>query len=83
MGKHYATEVTLDMGTTKVKRVDFMQFKPAGGIYVSDIEKGEFICYEIKSCIEDVYSGHGLNFVGEKNYIVTTLDCYKKLLYDM
>lgn len=83
MGKHYASEVTLDMGTRKVKRVDFMQFKPAGGTYISDIEKGEFICYEVKSCIEDVYSGHGLNFIGEQNYIVTTLECYKKLLFDM
>lgn len=82
-GVYYASEVSLDYGTTDAKRVDFMQFKPNGVTCVSDIEKGIFICYEIKSCKEDVYSGNGMNFVGEKNYIVTTMDCYKKLQADM
>lgn len=82
-GKYYAREVSIDYGTTNVKRVDFMQFKPEGVIYQSDIEKGIFICYEVKSCIEDIYSGNGLNFIGEKNYIVTTMECYKKLQKDM
>ena len=40
MGKHYASEVTLDMGTNHPKRVDFMQFCPKGGTYAGDIEKG-------------------------------------------
>ena len=47
------------------------------------IEKGIFTCYEIKSCKEDVYSGNGLNFLGEKNYIVTTMECYKDILPDL
>lgn len=42
-----------------------------------------FICYEIKSCKEDVFSGNGLNFYGEKNYIVTTMQCYKDILPDL
>ena len=83
MGKHYASEVTLDMGTRHPKRVDFMQFCPKGGTFAGDIEKGIFICYEVKSWIEDVYSGHGLNFYGEKNYLVLTMDTYKKLNEDM
>lgn len=82
-GKYYASEVSIDYGTTNVKRVDFMQFEPAGVVYQSDIEKGIFTCYEIKSCKEDVYSGNGLNFIGEKNYIVTTMECYKSILPDM
>lgn len=77
--KYYAKEVTLDYGTTHPTRVDLMQFKPSGVTYASDIEKGIFICYEIKSCLEDIYSGNGLNFIGEKNYIVTTMETYKKL----
>ena len=81
--KYYAKEVTLDYGTNHPKRVDIMQFSPQGVLYVSDIEKGIFTCYEIKSCVEDVYSGHGLNFFGEKNYIVTTMETYKKLLDDI
>ena len=80
--KYYAKEVTLDYGTTHPKRVDVMQFSPKGVTYASDIEKGIFICYEIKSCKEDVYSGNGLNFYGEKNYIVTTMDTYKKIMDD-
>lgn len=82
-GKYYAREVSIDYGTSNVKRVDFMQFEPAGVIYQSDIEKGIFTCYEIKSCKEDIYSGNGLNFIGEKNYIVTTMKCYKEIQQDM
>lgn len=81
--KYYAKEVTLDYGTANVKRVDVMQFIPGGVVYSSDIEKGIFVCYEIKSCIEDVYSNHGLNFFGEKNYIVTTMVTYKQLQEDI
>lgn len=81
--KYYAKEVSIDHGTTRVKRVDVMQFLPKGVFYVSDIEKGIFICYEIKSSYEDVYSGHGLNFLGDENYIVTTVETYKKLLPDI
>lgn len=81
--KYYAREVTLDYGTDHAKRVDVMQFSPAGVIYASDIEKGTFTCYEVKSCKADVYSGNGLNFFGEKNYIVTIIQTYKKLQEDI
>ena len=82
MGKHYAKEVSLDVGSGKgkEKRVDFMQFLPVNQYSVAGLEKGEFICYEIKSCIEDVLSGHGLNAEGERNYIVTTMKTYKKII---
>lgn len=83
IGKHYAKEVTVDYGSSNEKRIDFLQFKPPSGMFISSIEKGTFICYEIKSCIQDVYSGNGLNFLGEQNYIVTTMETYKKLQPDM
>lgn len=83
MGKHWAKEVSIDYGTSKVKRVDYVQFEPAGVTAVSAIEKGIFTCYEVKSCKEDVFSGNGLNFIGEKNYIVTTMDCYKSIIEDL
>lgn len=67
----------------KMKRVDFMQFSPGDQMSISGIEKGIFTCYEIKSCKKDVYSGNGLNFLGEKNYIVTTMECYKDILPDL
>ena len=80
--KYYAREVTLDYDAEHPKRVDVMQFIPKGVTYASDIEKGIFTCYEVKSCIEDVLSGHGLHFYGEKNYIVTTMETWKKLKND-
>lgn len=81
--KYYAKEVTLDYSTDHTKRIDVMQFIPQGVIHISDIEKGIFICYEIKSCKDDVFSGNGLNFFGEKNYIVTTMETYRAILSEI
>lgn len=81
-GKHFSEEVTFDYGTSHPKRVDVVQFTPKGGTYPSDIEKGYFTCYEIKSCREDLFSGSGLNFFGEKNYIVMTMETWKKMAED-
>ena len=81
--KYYAKEVSVDYGTDHTKRVDVMEFAPLGVIHASDIEKGSFICYEVKSCKEDIYSGNGLNFLGEKNYLVTNMETYKKIKMDI
>lgn len=78
-GKYYASEVTLDFGTSHEKRVDFMQFCPVNTTSVSGIEKGEFVCYEVKSCLADYKSGHGQNFIGERNYLVMPMELYKKI----
>lgn len=82
-GKYWASEVTLDYGHEHPVRVDYMQFKPFNQISVSGIEKGEFICYEVKSCKADFHSGNGLNFEGDKNYIVTTMECYKQIVNEI
>ena len=79
LGKYWASEVSLDYGTTHVRRVDFMQFCPENQVDISGIEKGIFICYEVKSCKEDFNSGFGQNFVGEKNYFVMPMSLYKEL----
>lgn len=83
-GKYYASEVTLDYGAGegKEKRVDFVQFVPQNQS-VSGIEHGHFVFYEVKSCKADYNSGSGLNFEGEKNYIVTTMETYKKIMNDI
>ena len=75
--RHYwASEVTLrrkdrEPGESEDIRVDFMQFVPvnqtAGGI-----DRGEFICYEVKSCKAEFKSKHGHNLIGDKNYYVMT-----------
>lgn len=76
---YWASEVSLDFGTVYVKRVDFMQFEPAGVVHISDIEKGVFTSYEVKSCLADYNSGFGKNFETEKNYFVMPMELYKKL----
>lgn len=82
-GKYWASEVTLDYGYKHPIRVDFMQFEPKEQMSVSGIEKGIFICYEVKSCKADFHSGNGLNFEGDKNYIVTTMECYKQIVNEI
>ena len=82
IGKYYASEVTLDYTKRHSKRIDFLEFKPRNTT-PEGINDGIFICYEIKSCKEDIYSGNGLNFIGDKNYIVTTVETYKKILPDI
>ena len=58
-----------------------MQFVPKNQS-TSGIEKGEFIFYEVKSCKDDYHSGNGLNFEGERNYIVTTMETYKQIIHE-
>jgi len=83
IGKYWASEVSIDYGTKDVKRVDFMQFVPAGVCGISAIEKGIFICYEVKSCKADFKSGFGRNFIGEKNYFVMPMSTYKEVIQDI
>lgn len=66
---YWAKEVTFDYGTTHQVRVDYMKFKPKNNT-VSGIEKGDFYCYEVKSCVADFNSKNGHNFLGDFNYYV-------------
>ena len=67
--KYWAKEVTFDYGKeemvndtieAKVRRIDYLQFVPEAQVSISGLEKGIFICYEIKSCKEDFLSGYAL-----------------------
>lgn len=82
-GKYWAREVSLDYGTKDVKRVDFMQFEPEGVVHISEIEKGSFTSYEVKSCRADYNSGFGQNFETEKNYFVMPMNLYKELCWEL
>lgn len=73
---YWAKEVTFDYGTDHAVRVDYMLFKPVDNS-VAGIEKGDFYCYEVKSCIEDFKSPHGHNFIGDYNYYVMPEDVYE------
>lgn len=83
-GKTYwAREVLLGATDARAPRVDYMSFKlaPSGSLAITPglIEHSEFSCYEVKSCMADFKSGHGLNFVGDKNYLVCERDLADKL----
>lgn len=82
-GKYWADEVSIDYGTTDVKRIDFLQFEPAGVVSISEIEKGIFTCYEVKSCKADFNSGFGRNFITEKNYFVMPMSLYKEVMNEI
>lgn len=79
---YWASEVSFDKGTQNWRRIDYMGFKPFTPGYVTmpaSVELGEFSCYEIKSCMEDFTSGHGLTFYGDVNYLVTTRELAEQL----
>ena len=73
---YWAKEVTFDYYTDKSIRVDYMKFKPVNNT-VSGIEKGDFLCYEVKSSVEDFHSKNGHNFLGDYNYYVMPKEVYK------
>ncbi len=83
IGKYYASEVAVDYGTKDMCRVDYMQFVPPSQMSISALEKGIFICYEIKSCLSDFKSGHGQNYIGEENYLVMPMELYKKVVQEI
>ena len=83
VGKYWANEVSIDYGSTDVKRIDFLQFEPVNQMSISGIEKGIFTCYEIKSCKADFKSGFGQNFIGEKNYLVMPMATYKEVISEI
>lgn len=67
----------------KEMRVDFMQFIPYShnaNLSAAGVERGRFICYEVKSCIADMKSGSGLNFLGDENWIVCPIEVYYEYL---
>lgn len=72
---YWAKEVTFDYATGHAIRVDYMQFKPLNNS-VSGLEKGDFLCFEIKSCVDDFHSKNGHNFIGDLNYYVMPQDVY-------
>lgn len=41
------------------------------------VEHGTFSFYEVKSCVEDLKSGHGLNFYGDENWLVMPVEMYE------
>ena len=59
---------------------DFVGFRPArNSPFPSSIERGEFVFVEVKSCMNDFKSGHGLTFRGDANWLVCPPDLAQTL----
>ena len=55
--------VSSEVWVDDVHRVDFVGFRIArNSPFPSSIERGEFVFVEVKSCMNDFKSGHGLTF---------------------
>ncbi|KRK38995.1 hypothetical protein [Loigolactobacillus bifermentans] len=80
--EYWSSEVTFDQWRDSERRIDFVGFKPGRSgmaVTAATIELGEFSCYEVKSCMGDFKSGHGLSFYGDHNYLVTTQEFAEEL----
>ena len=75
---YWAREVTFDYATTHSVRVDYMRFKPLNNT-VGGIEKGDFYCFEVKSCVDDFKSKNGHNLIGDFNYYVMPFSVYDEV----
>lgn len=79
---YWASEVSFDKGTQNWRRIDYVGFKPFtpnDAVEPTSVELGRFECYEVKSCMADFESGHGLTFYGDLNYLVTTVELAETL----
>lgn len=62
-------------------RVDYMAIETLDmSRSIRSIEAGYVHVFEVKSCMEDFKSGHGLNRVGDVNWLVMTADLYVQLI---
>ena len=72
--------VSSEVWVDDVHRVDFVGFRPArNSPFPSSIERGEFVFVEVKSCMNDFKSGHGLTFRGDANWLVCPPDLAQTL----
>lgn len=60
-------------------RVDFVAFTPGLGGRNTKLEHGRFVFVEVKSCMADFKSGHGLTFLGDENWLVCPRELADKL----
>lgn len=65
------TLVAREVWVDEDHRVDFVGYKPRPmESYPAALERGTFVFVEVKSCLEDLKSGHGLTFHGDENWLV-------------
>ncbi len=69
---YWVSECHLNIRKNDSAIVDYVSFTPSwgNGSEVSAAELGRFDFYEVKSCMGDFTSCHGLNFEGDTNILV-------------
>ena len=68
-------------GAPQGGRVDYMAFEPLDmSCSVRSIEGGTVHVFEVKSCMADLKSGHGMNLVGDVNWLVCTADLWREII---
>ena len=78
----WSSEVDFDKNLVGNRRIDYVGFKPfTPNLTVEpvSVELGTFACYEVKSCLADFESGHGLTFYGDENYLVCPVELAEEL----
>ena len=82
----WAAEVRLDdyhcmYSTDRRKgRVDYMAFEPQNmSRSIRSLEAGVLHVFEVKSCMADFKSGHGMNRVGDVNWLVCTKELWTEI----
>ena len=80
---YWASEVDTEIDSNRSPRVDFMaympDFKTLDFYSAGAIELGEFWFFEVKSCMADFNSGHGLTFEGDRNFLVCERELAEEL----
>lgn len=75
----WAAEVKLPPDEKRVDYVDYCPHPSISCCSVGAVERGKFTFYEVKSCIADLKSGHGTNFVGDINWLVCPIEMYEEM----
>lgn len=75
----WASEVKLPPDEMRVDYVDFCPHPSISCCSVGAVERGTFRFFEVKSCIDDLKSGHGLNFSGDENWLVCPVELYDEM----
>lgn len=80
----WADEVSIgkhDRWSDEHIRVDFMAYRPKDGSRsIRALECGSVHVFEVKSCMADFNSGHGLNRIGDVNWLVITDKLFEQMI---
>lgn len=76
--RHFAI-VAQEVWVDPDHRVDFVAVSPGSGGRNAALEHGIFVFVEVKSCMADFKSGHGLTFLGDENWLVCPRDLAHEL----